>query len=137
MRKLFAALLVLLATCAHAQSSFLKEAEAKLQKALVAKDTVVLKQLLHKDLAYGHSNGWVQTKADVIKDISGGKLAYNSIESKDMTWTVSGDMASLHGTSHVRYTLDGKPGEMQLHVLQVWAKTNKGWLLLARQGAKL
>lgn len=108
-----------------------------MQKALVAKDTAQLKQLLHKDLTYGHSNGWVQTKADVLKDMTGEKLAYEKIESSDVKWTVSGNQAVAHGTSHIRYSLDGKPGELQLHVLQVWVKTNRGWQLLARQGAKL
>ena len=120
-----------------AQTSFLKDAVAKLDKALIAKDTVVLKQLLHKDLTYGHSNGWVETKADVIKDLVSGKLSYNKIESKDAKWTVTNDVSTMRSTTDVSYQLDGKPGELRLHVLQVWLKTNKGWQLLSRQSTKL
>ena len=130
-------LLLIVSSFTFAQSSFLKEAVVKLDKALVAKDTVVLKQLLHKDLTYGHSNGWIETKADVIKDLQVGKLAYDKIESKDLQWTVTNNIATMRSTTEVGFRLDNKPGELKLHVLQVWLKTNKGWQLLSRQSTKL
>ena len=120
-----------------AQTSFLKEAMAKLDKALIAKDTITLKQLLHKDLSYGHSNAWVETKEDVIKDLISGKLAYSKIESKDFLWTASKDWATVRTTSAINYLLDGEEGTLQLHVMQCWLKTNKGWQLIARQSTKL
>lgn len=120
-----------------AQTSFLKEAVIKLDKALLAKDTVLLKQLLHKDLTYGHSNGWVETKGDVINDLFTGKLLYTKIESKDLKWTLTGDLSTVRSTTEIGYLLDGKPGELKLHVLQVWLKTNKGWQLLSRQSTKI
>ena len=137
MKKYLTILFVLFSSFTFAQTSFLKDAVAKLDKALIAKDTVVLKQLLHKDLTYGHSNGWVETKADVIKDLVSGKLAYNKIENKDVKWTVTDDISTMRSTTEVKYQLDGKVGELKLHVLQVWLKTNKGWQLLSRQSTKL
>ena len=133
----FAILLLLISSFTFAQSSFLKEAVAKLDKALVAKDTVVLKQLLHKDLTYGHSNGWIETKADVISDLVTGKLTYDKIESKDLKWTVTGNIATMRSATDVNYRMSDKSGELKLHVLQVWMKTNKGWQLLSRQSTKL
>ncbi|HUS01820.1 MAG TPA: nuclear transport factor 2 family protein [Chitinophagaceae bacterium] len=120
-----------------AQSSFLKEAAAKLDKALIAKDTFVLKQLLHKDITWGHSNGWVQTKADIIKDLFSGKFSYIRIDSKDSKWIVVNNVATMRNSSDISYELDGKPGELHLHVVLVWLKTNKGWQLLTRQGTKI
>ncbi len=120
-----------------AQTSFLKDAVAKLDKALIAKDTVVLKQLLHNDVTYGHSNGWVETKADVIKDLVTGKLAYNKIETKSIKWTITNNVATMRNSSEISYELEGKPGELHLHVVQVWLKTNKGWQLLTRQSTKI
>ena len=120
-----------------AQTPFLKEAVAKLDKALIAKDTITLKQLLHKDLSYGHSNAWVETKQDVINDLISGKLVYSAIDSKDFVWTASKDWATVRTTSVVNYVLDGKVGVLQLHVMQCWLKTNKGWQLIARQSTKL
>ena len=74
-----------------AQTMFVKQAAAKLEKALVAKDTVTLKQLLHKNLSYGHSNGWVQSKEEVVKDLMSGKIIYVKMEIREPQWTTGSD----------------------------------------------
>lgn len=137
MKIIIALLLLLASSFTFAQTTFLKDAVAKLDKALIAQDTVVLKQLLHKDLTYGHSNGWIETKTDVINDLVTGRLAYDKIESKDLKWTVTNNIATMRSTTEVGYRLNDKPGELKMHVLQVWLKTNKGWQLLSRQSTKL
>ncbi len=137
MKIAFTIILFFTYSLAFAQTSFLKEAVVKFDKALIAKDTVTLKQLLHKDLSYGHSNAWVETKEDVIKDLLSGKLAYSKIDSKDFTWSASKDWATVRTTSAINFVLDGKEGTLQLHVMQCWLKTNKGWQLVARQSTKL
>ena len=138
MKKMLATVsFVLCCVMSFAQTSFLKDAVAKLDNALVAKDTVVLRQLLHNDVSYGHSNGWVENKNEVIKDLVTNKLTYKKIESKDLKWETGKDWASMRSTTEIKYVLDGKDGELKLHVLQVWIKTNKGWQLIARQSTKL
>jgi hypothetical protein len=122
---------------AFGQTTFLKEAVSKLDNALVKRDTIILKQLLHKDLTYGHSNGWVESKEELIKDLYSGKLEYNSIESSEYLWKTGSDWASVRSKAKVEYVMDGKKGELNLHVLQVWLKTNKGWQLVARQSTKI
>ena len=138
MQKFFFILLVAVSPMlSYSQTSFLKDAEAKLNKALILKDTSVLKQLLHKDVSYGHSNGWVETKNDVINDLVNGALAYKKIETKDVKWIVTNNVATLRNTSDIDYVKDGKAGQLHMHVVQVWLKTNKGWQLLARQSTKI
>ena len=138
MQKFFLILLIGLSPLfSAAQTSFLKEAAAKLDRALIAKDTVVLKQLLHRDATYGHSNGWVETKAEVIKDLISGKLNYSKIETKNIKWIVTNNIATMRNNSDIGFELDGKSGELHLHVVQVWLKTNKGWQLLTRQSTKI
>ena len=58
----------------------LKNAMQQLDKALLQKDEVVLKSILHKEVSYGHSNGWIQSKDDILNDFKSGKLTYNTIE---------------------------------------------------------
>jgi hypothetical protein len=137
MRYGFVIALLFISSFSFGQTSFLKNAAAKLDKALTEKDTTVLKQLLHIDATYGHSNGWVQTKADVVKDVVSGKLNYTTIANSDEQWTLNKDWASLRCTSNVKYVMDGKEATVKLHVLQVWMKTGKGWQLLARQSTKI
>jgi hypothetical protein len=119
------------------QTSFLKDAVSKLDKALVEKDTVTLKQLLHKNVTYGHSNGWVETKEDVIKDLASGKLIYHTIKSDSLTWKTEANWASVRSKTKAEVSVNGNRVELTLHILEVWLKTNKGWQLIARQSTKL
>ena len=138
MRKIFVfAILMVLARVSFGQTSFLKDAATKLDKALIQKDSVTLKQLLHKNVTYGHSSGWVQTWQQVLDDFKSGKLTYSKIVNEDSKWTVDKDWASLRTTTNVTVTADGEKKDLKLHVLAVWWKTNKGWQLIARQSTKI
>jgi hypothetical protein len=137
MRVFFLIIAFIISSAVSAQTSFLKDAAVKLDKALVQKDTVILKQLLHNDVSYGHSNGWVETKTNIIKNLYNGKLAYKKIDHKDVKWTAGPDWATARSTDEIEYILDGKPATLKLHVLHVWLKTGRGWQLVARQSTKL
>jgi hypothetical protein len=137
MKLVFGFLFLLVSFNATAQTDFLKQAALKLDVALVKKDTVTLNQLLHKDLSYGHSNAWVENKNEVISHLVTGKLVYKKIKSKDHQWRTGKDWATLRTKTEIEYVLDGKDGSLELHVLQVWLKTNKGWQMLARQSTKM
>jgi hypothetical protein len=137
MKTVLSLLFFLITLTAGAQTEFLKQAVVKLDVALVKKDTVVLNQVLHNELTYGHSNGWIETKRDVISDLVAGKLVYKKIKTKEQQWKTGKDWATLRTKTEIEYVMDGKEGSLELHVLQVWLKTNKGWQLLARQSTKM
>src|SRR5688500_2565636 len=73
-----------LAGFAQVDSLVLKESIQKLDKALLEKDNTALQAILHKDLNFGHSNGWVQSKTDILNDFKTGKLVYDKIENNNM-----------------------------------------------------
>ena len=132
------AVLFFISATSFGQSTFLKEAAARLDNALLTKDTTALKQVLHKNLTFGHSNGWVETRDDVLNDVASGKLAYIKINYSDENWINTKDVATMRATSDVQIlSPEGKPTDLKLHVLLVWLKTNKGWQLLARQTTRL
>lgn len=137
MRICITILVLFVSSFSFGQTSFLKDAVSKLDKALIEKDTVTLKQLLHKNVTYGHSNGWVETKEDVTKDLASGKLVYYSIKSDSITWKTEANWASMRSKTNVEVSVNGNRMELNLHVLEVWLKTNKGWQLIARQSTKL
>lgn len=137
-RLYFLTLCFLIASPGFAQTSYLQDAVAKLERALVVKDTVTLKQLLHNDLTYGHSNGWTENKKELIQNLVSNKLTYKKIKSKDLKWTISDRFVSLRSSSDIDYVLDGKPGSLRLHVLQVWTHGSQNrWQLIARQSTRL
>ena len=141
MKHVFAICLLFASAISFAQvdSISLKQAMADLDKALVNKDEKALVQLLHPEVSYGHSNGWVQNKTDIINDLKSGKLIYDKIENTSVTiaainknWATVRTNTNATGRSTTVPTFD-----LKLHVLQVWMKGKNGWQLLARQSAKL
>ena len=119
-----------------AQESIERVAQ-KLENALVQKDTVVLKKLLHDDLGYGHSNGWVENKTELIENLVSGKMQYTSIHSESPAWKQTGEMVTLRTKSIIEFIVNGKEGKLDLFVLQVWKKEGNEWKLVARQSTKL
>lgn len=110
---------------------------AQLNAALLKKDTVQLKQLLHKKLTYGHSNGWIQHKQDMVADFVSGKIEYRTIEATKAAIVWENSIASVRNEAEVEGTVNGAAFKMKLHIVQVWVWKHKKWLLLSRQSVKL
>lgn len=115
----------------------LRKSVYRLNEALMMKDTAVLKKLLHKKCSYGHSNGWVETKRDVIGDLYNGKLVYQQIDQDTLTMTREKNLATVRSRVAAKVLYEGKEVSLKLHVMQVWMKEKKGWLLLSRQSTKI
>jgi ketosteroid isomerase-like protein len=122
----------------NAPASLMK-AMNDLHAALQNRDTAVLKKLLHEKVAYGHSNGWIEHKQDVIKDLYDGTLVYDKIEfdMKDMKPVIEGNTAMIISEVKVDGRLRGTPFSLKLNVMQAWVKTKQGWQLIGRQSVKL
>ena len=127
-----------LVAVAQVDSVGLKDAMQKLDKALLQKDEVVLKSVLHNDLSYGHSNGWIQSKDDILNDFKSGKLTYNNIENNSSAIVkINKKYATVKTNTNAEGSVNGTAFKLTLHVMQFWIKTKKGWQLIARQSAKL
>ena len=94
-------------------------------QALVAKNTVSINQQTDKALSYGHSNGWIETKADMIKDLETGVISYQGFKEDSMTVTMNGNMANVRFLAEVSATLKGTASTFRLKVLEVWVKKSK------------
>lgn len=106
-------------------------------QALVNKNTVSINQQTDKALSYGHSNGWVQTKTDLIRDFEKGYISYQRFEEDSIVVTMNGNMANVRFLANIAATLRGNAvNNYHLKVLEVWAKKGKRWVLFARQAVK-
>ena len=105
-------------------------------QALVNKNTVSINQRTDKALSYGHSNGWIETKADVIKDLETGYISYQDYKEDSITITSNGTMANVRFVAQVAATLKGTSTNFRLRVLEVWVKKSNRWVLFARQAVK-
>jgi Domain of unknown function (DUF4440) len=105
-------------------------------QALVNKNTISINQQTDKALSYGHSNGWVETKADVIKDLETGYLSYESFKEDSIAVNINGNVANIRFKADVEATLKGAASNFKLRVLEVWVKKSNRWVLFARQAVK-
>lgn len=113
----------------------IKSTILKIEKALVEKDTLVLQKLLHSDLTLGHSNGWVETKESLLKDLKKEKVSYRvfeKISEVDFTF-FSNETAITRREINVCGTVDNDEFTISLNVLEIWVLENNIWKLLARQ----
>ena len=134
----FSVLFLINSIYAQVDSVGLKNTMQQLDKALLQKDETVLKSVLHQDLSYGHSNGWVQSKSDVLNDFISGKLTYSKIENNSSAIIViTKEYATVKTDTNAEGAVNGTAFNLKLHIMQFWIKTKKGWQLIARQSTKL
>ena len=138
MKKISSLLLLFSFVFANAQNEEEKLTTAlkEFHQALVNKNTTSINQQTDKALSYGHSNGWVETKADVIKDLETGYLVYHSYKEDSLTITINETMANARFVADIKATMNGNDTNVHLKVLEVWVKKGKRWILFARQGVK-
>lgn len=140
MRLLLFIILSLCSTAVWAQQpdyGSLSHAIADCDKALETRDTVALKWLLSEKLKYGHSNGWIETKKELIENLYNGKLLYKKIEATKPEITTTATTAATRSIANIVAVMDGKQMSFRLKVLQVWVWEESHWVLFARQSVSV
>jgi len=139
MKQLLFILLVFIQTAVFAQAdtASLSKAVSSLHNALLQKDTVALKELLNDKVAFGHSNGWIQTKHDVIEDFFNGKLSYTKADMAKLMLYINGATGIARYNTTVTGLLNDRPFTLTLQVMQAWVYEKKHWRLLSRQSIKV
>jgi len=107
----------------------------QLDEALIRKDTTMLSGLLHANLTMGHSNGWLETKPDLLQTLASGELTYKTIlkSSAVTVFHQSDSLAVTRRNIDVNGLLQENAFEVQLNVMEIWIFENNRWQLLARQ----
>ena len=105
--------------------------------ALVDKNTISINQQTDKALSYGHSNGWVESKADLLKNLQSGYLDYQPYKLDSLTIHINGNLANARFIADINVGLNGNPGNYHLKVLEVWQKKGNRWVLFARQAVRI
>jgi hypothetical protein len=121
---------------AQKEEEKLTAAMREFHQALVQKNTILIKQQTDEAVSYGHSNGWVQTKADIVKDFETGLISYQSYREDSVNVAISGNAANIRFIADIDVIMRGNASNHHLKVLEVWVKKEKTWLLFARQAVK-
>jgi len=135
-------LVLIIAVTSIAQSkSSKREAQvlakmSALSTALVNKDSILLNTLLADDVTYGHSNGWMQTKNELIRSIISGEQDYKKINTKNSSVRFYSNTAVVNTRTDFSLIMDKKQLDLDLNLLLLWVKRDKDWVLVARQSVK-
>jgi len=138
MKRILSLLLVFSFVFADAQTEEEKLTAAlkEFHQALVNKNTASINQQTDKALSYGHSNGFVETKADMIKNLETGFLVYHSFQEDSLKISMDESVANVRFVADIKATMNSNDTNVHLKVLEVWVKKGKRWLLFARQAVR-
>lgn len=129
--------LVLATSLAGQDTTALVQALDRLEQALVMRDEKTAGGLMHAEMRFGHSNGWVQTRADALADMRSGALVYGGFRREAVRVSVEGKKGFIQEWVAVNGVRSGTAFDIRIFVLQHWVRTRKGWQLMMRQSARL
>jgi len=103
---------------------------------LISKNTVSINQQTDKALTYGHSNGWVETKIELLKDLETGVISYQQFKEDSISVFMNGNIAAIRFVANVNASMKSIASAYRLKVLEIWIKKSNRWILFARQAVK-
>jgi len=89
-------------------------------------------------LKFIHSNGWTQSKKEMIEDMKSGKLNYTSISVLESSVSLYNNSAVITGKGNFKGLMPDK-SEFNINLLytEVYIKSKKQWKLVSRQACKI
>ena len=106
-------------------------------EAMRKEDWAALDHALANDLVYVHSTARVESKAEHIANLRGGKPHYRGIAPRDRRARVVGSVGVVNGVSDMHVERDGKENRFTVRYLAVYAKAGSDWRMVAWQSTKL
>jgi hypothetical protein len=104
---------------------------------LINKKTDSLIRIIDEKVMYIHSNGVVETKAEMIDHLKTGVITYKKIQVDEAKARLYGDTGIVTGKG----TFEGKWGEnsfaINLSYTEVYVKIKKQWMLVSRAACRV
>jgi hypothetical protein len=134
-------LLFCLALSGNGQGSEDEKEVLQLSKAkfgwMVNKKIDSLGLILDDRLMYIHSNGWVQSKKEVLDDLVVRKLIYEKVELSQAEVRRYENTYIVNGKGKFAGSTNSVPFAFELVYTEVYIKNGKQWLLVSRHASKL
>ena len=127
-----------LPACAQRSCRAALAASDRLSEALQSRDTLTIRKLTAANIGYGHSNGWIETRSDMLRHLYDGTLQYQRIRLLDTpSCVLQQRTAIIRHRIAVAIEMTGTALEMNLAVMQAWQYRRGKWVLIARQSCKI
>lgn len=104
---------------------------------LINKQADSLESVLDNRVMYVHSNGWTQSKKEVLADMQSGKLIYKIVEVKDASVRLYSNTAIVTGIGRFSGAREGNTFDMDLSYTEVYVLQEKRWVLASRHANRL
>lgn len=104
---------------------------------LIRKEADSLNRVLDERVMYVHSNGWVQSKKEMLDDMKSGKLIYQAITVKESTVRIYGQSAIVTGLGTFEGINSGTAFKLEMRYTEVYVKTAEGWKLASRHSNRM
>ena len=136
MRGIFLIIALVFCSRVFAQQSdeLIKRSQA-FHKALVAK-SADLSSFLDAKLSYGHSNGWLENRQELLEHIETGVMNYLEFSEDSIVADMQDNIGYLRFVTTLKASLRGTQATFRLRVLEVWRKEDNNWVLYARQAVR-
>jgi hypothetical protein len=128
---------VLFAQAQQKDTIGLQNAVNQLNAALVKKDVRSIKKIVSKRIQYAHSNGWIETRKEVIKHLNDGVLSYKFIKLDKVDATINKKIGVVKSRGTYTVLMGQKLLEFDLSVTQIWEWKKGKWILMSRQSVQL
>ena len=129
-------LLILNVSNAFAQQPNIEESVEELRQLMIRPTKEGLAGIAHFKLSYGHSNGKLENREQFVEALVSKKSDFREIKLTNQTIETIGKTAIVRHDLAAKTMDGGKTGEVKLHVLSIWLKQKKGWVIFARQAVK-
>jgi len=104
---------------------------------MISKQFDSLALLLDADLKYIHSNGWVESKEDLLANLKSDKLVYKEVTVSETKVNLTHHVAIVSGKGLFSVILENQKLEIPLMYSEIYVKKKGKWLLLHRHSNKL
>lgn len=104
---------------------------------MISKQFDSLALLLDADLKYIHSNGWVESKEDLLANLKSDKLVYKQVAVSETKVTFTNHVAIVSGKGLFSVLLENQKVEILLLYSEIYIKKRGSWLLLHRHATKI
>lgn len=106
------------------------EVVRKLSDCMIARDTVSMSKILDKDFTLTHMTGYVQPKAEWLKEVARESMKYYSAKEVSHTIKVTGNHAEVMIQSLVDARIWGSRNTWRLQQEIKLKKSNESWIIL-------
>ena len=113
------------------------ELEGKRCQAMIEVDTVILDSILADELTYTHTNGWLQTKEELMSTLESGELNYTSAITNDVVVRTYETSAVVTGTASMKVESQEKEYSLRISFIDVYVKKNGSWQMVAWQSTRI